>query len=299
MIKRREFIAGLGVVAAWPLAARAQQPALPLIGFASPGTPERSTLNMAAFLRGLADTGYVEGRNVAIEYRWAGDRNDRLADLAIELIRRQVAVIVLPGSTANALAAKAATQTVPVVFLIGTNPVELGLVASLARPGGNMTGITLLANELYAKQLELLHECVPAATSIAVLVNPTNFANGIAVTVVQAAARALGTGLLVLNASNQSEIEAAFLTLAQQRAGGLMVLGDPFLLAQRSQIVGLAARNAVPAIYVFREEVEAGGLMSYGTDIVDASRRVGVYAGRILKGRSLPISRYSRRRKSN
>jgi ABC transporter substrate binding protein len=216
MIKRREFIAGLGVVAAWPLAARAQQPALPLIGFASPGTPERSTLNMAAFLRGLADTGYVEGRNVAIEYRWAGDRNDRLADLAIELIRRQVAVIVLPGSTANALAAKAATQTVPVVFLIGTNPVELGLVASLARPGGNMTGITL-----------------------------------------------------------------------------------PFLLAQRSQIVGLAARNAVPAIYVFREEVEAGGLMSYGTDIVDASRRVGVYAGRILKGRSLPISRYSRRRKSN
>jgi putative ABC transport system substrate-binding protein len=241
-MRRRQFIAGLGSAAAWPVAAGAQQPAMPVIGFASLGTPQRSLLNMAAFLRGLADTGYVEGRNVAIEYRWAGDQNDRLADLTAELIRRRVTVIVLPGSTANALAAKTATQTVPVVFLIGTNPVELGLVASLARPGGNVTGITLLSNELYAKQVELLHECIPAA-GFALLVNPTNLANRIAVTVAQAAARALGTGLLVLNASSQSEIEAAFQTLSQQRAGGLIVAGDPFLFAQRSQIVSLVRKS--------------------------------------------------------
>jgi putative ABC transport system substrate-binding protein len=204
-MRRREFIAGLVSAAVWPPVAWAERAAVPVIGFVSPGTPQRSLLNMTAFLRGVADSGYVEGRNVAIEYRWAGDRNDRLADLTAELIRRRVGVIVLPGSTANALAAKAASQTVPVVFLIGTNPVELGLVASLARPGGNITGITLLSNELYAKQLELLHECVPAA-AFALLVNPTNFAS-----------------LLVLNASNQSEIEAAFQTLSQQRARGLIV----------------------------------------------------------------------------
>jgi putative ABC transport system substrate-binding protein len=283
-VKRREFIALMGGAAAWPLAAHAQQPAMPVIGFLHPEALETIREFVAAFHRGLADTGHVEGRNVTVEYRWAEGQNDRLPVLAAELARRRVAAIAAPGSTPAALAAKAATKTIPIVFAVGTDPVEIGLVASLNRPGGNLTGVTNLVVEVTAKCLEVLHEMVPAATQIAFLVNPTNPASDGILREGQAAARVLGLRLLVLNASDPSEIEAAFATLARERAGALLVGQDALFSSRRDQLVALVARHAVPAIYQFREYAAAGGLMSYGTSDSDRYRQVGVYTGRILKG---------------
>jgi putative ABC transport system substrate-binding protein len=260
-MRRREFIAGVGGAAAWPLAARAQQPALPVIGFLNSQSLEARRERVAAFHRGLADTGYVEGQNVAIEYRWAEGRNDRLPQLAGDLARRQVSVIAADGAP-SALAAKAATQTIPIVFLTGSDPVEIGLVGGLNRPGGTLTGLSILATEVTAKRVQILHELVPAAAVIGLLVNPTNPNFESETREARIAARTLGVLLLVLNASHQSEIEAAFATLVQQRAGALVVGEDPFFLTQRDQLVALAARNAVPAIYVNYEVPVAGGLMS-------------------------------------
>jgi putative ABC transport system substrate-binding protein len=240
---------------------------------------------LAAFRRGLAESGYFEERNLAIEYRWAEDHYDRLPELAAELVRRQVAVIVIPGSTPGALALKKATQTIPIIFLIGTDPVRTGLVASLNRPGGNLTGFRLLDTEIAAKRLELLHELVPAATTIAMFVNQTNSAAAEAETKdIQVGAEILGIRLLVLNASSRSEIEAGFATLVRERAGALVVPGETFFTTQRERLVALTVEHAVPTIFQYREFTEAGGLISYGPNNLDAYRQVGVYTGRILKG---------------
>jgi putative tryptophan/tyrosine transport system substrate-binding protein len=285
-MKRRAFITLIGGAAvAWPLAARAQQPKMPVIGYLSGATFEMMREYVAAFHRGLADEGFAEGRNVAIEYRWAEGHNDRLPALATDLVRRNVAVIVVGSSIPGALAAKAATQIIPIVFQIGTDPVKVGLVASLARPGGNITGITIINVELIAKCLELMHNLMPPATTIAVLVNPANIpqtATGKGV--LQDAARVLGARMVILNASSPSEIESAFATLVGERVGALVVSGENFFLTQRNRLVELAAHHAVPTIYAYREYVAAGGLMSYGADVSDANRRVGVNTGRILKG---------------
>jgi putative ABC transport system substrate-binding protein len=282
-MKRREFITLLGGAAvAWPRVARAQQ-RMPVIGYLLSDLLEPERQFVAAFHRGLAETGYVEGRNVAIEYRSAESRNDRLPALAAELVRRQVAVIAT-SSTPGALAAKAATQTIPIVFGIGSDPVEIGLVASLNRPGGNLTGVSQLNVDIAAKRLEMLHELVPAATQIAVLVNPTNPAGEALLREAQVAARALGVRLSVLNASSESEIDGAFATLVGQRADALLVSGDNLFTTHRDRIIALAARHAVPAIYQFREFAAAGGLMSYGASVTDAYRLLGVYTGQILKG---------------
>ena len=285
-MKRREFIALLGgAAAAWPLAARAQQPAMPVIGFLDSRSPDAFADRLRGFRQGLKDTGYVEGENVAIEYRWAENQFDRLPELAAELVRRQVAVIVASGGAAAAFAAKAATTTIPIVFIVGEDPVRLGLVASLARPGGNLTGINFLSGELTAKRLELLRELVPGAARVAVLVNPANAANTeTTLRDVEPAARAMGLQIQVLNASTSREIDAAFATIVRERPDALFVGSDAFFNARRVQLALLAARHGVPAIYSDREYAEAGGLMSYGSNIVDAYRQVGVYAGRILKG---------------
>jgi putative tryptophan/tyrosine transport system substrate-binding protein len=298
-MKRREFITLLGgAMAAWPLAARAQQAAMPVVGFLSGAALEMMREYVAAFHRGLADAGFAEGRNVAIEYRWAEGHNDRLPGLATDLVRREVAVIVVGGSTPGALAAKAATQTVPIVFLVGPDPVKLGLVASLNRPGGNITGITILNVELIAKCLELMHSLMPPATTIAVLVNPANILQTATERrIVQDAAHVLGARVVVVNASSPSEIESAFATLVGERVGALVVSGENFFLTQRDRLVELAAHHAVPAIYAYREYVAAGGLMSYGTDISDAYRHVGVDTGRILKGEKaadLPVQQVTK-----
>ena len=284
-MRRRKFITLLGGAAAWPLAARAQQPAMPVIGFLHLTSLETNRENLAAFRLGLGDTGYIEDKNVAIEYRWAQGRNDRLPTLVAELVGRQVSVIVVLESTNGALAAKEATKTIPVVFMQGADPVRIGLVDSLNRPGGNLTGINLFLVEVVAKRLELLLELVPTAKSIAYLRNPTNpvFAET-ETREVQVAARALGVRLLLMNASRPSEIEAAFADLVQQRADALLVSGDGFLHTHRDEIVALVERHAVPAIYSMREYVAAGGLMSYGTNYLSAWRQAGVYTGRILKG---------------
>jgi putative ABC transport system substrate-binding protein len=285
MIKRREFIVGLGSAAAWPVAARAQQPAMPVIGYLDAGAFETRRGAVAAIHRGLSETGYVEGRNLAVEYRWAEGHYDRLPTLADDLARRRVAVIVALGSTVPAFAAKAATNSIPIVFSVGVDPVESGLVASLNRPGGNLTGISILVSAVAAKRLELLHEMVPAATLIAYFVNPTSPVAAEAQTKeLQAAAGILGVRLLVLNASDPSEFEAAFATLVREQAGGLVGSGDGLFVNHREQLVALAARHRVPAIYADRVYTAAGGLMSYGTDILEVYRQVGVYAGRILKG---------------
>jgi ABC-type uncharacterized transport system substrate-binding protein len=285
-IRRREFIFTLGgAAAAWPLAARAQQPAMPVVGFLSGASLETRREFVAAFHRGLAETGYIEGQNVAIEYRWADGQNNRLPALAAELVRRQVAVIATLGSTPAALAAKVATQSIPIVFWVGTDPVEAGLVASLNRPGGNLTGVASLAIEVAGKCLEVLRELVPAATSVGLLVNPTNPATTESYTrEVQNAARVLGLRLLVQNASKGNEIEPAVATLLQQRVGALMSMADPIFFTQIDQLVALAARHAIPAISPFREFTAAGGLVSYGSNLNDAYRQVGIYTGRILKG---------------
>jgi putative ABC transport system substrate-binding protein len=297
-MRRRDFFTLVGGAAAWPLAAGAQQPAMPVIGFLHLTSPETNRENLATFRRGLADTGYIEGKNVAIEYRWAQDRNDRLPTLAAELVRLQVSVIVVLESTNGALAAKAATQTIPIVFMQGADPVRIGLVDSLSRPGGNLTGINLFLVEVAAKRLELLLESVPTAKSIAYLRNPTNpvFAET-EMREVQVAARALGVRLLLVNASRPSEIETAFSDLVQQRPDALLVSGDGFLHTHRDEIVALVERNAVPAIYSMREYVAAGGLMSYGTNYLNAWRQAGVYTGRILKGErptDLPVQQVTR-----
>jgi len=282
-MRRRSFITLLsGAAAAWPLAARGQQPAMPVIGHLHSGSPNRWAPFVAAFRDGLKEAGYVEGQNVAIEFRWAEDHDDRLPALAADLVRRPVAVIV--GNTPGALAAKAATTTIPIVFSSGTDPVKLGLVTSLSRPASNVTGVSFFANDLEAKRLGLLHELVPQATVIAAFVNP-NFPDAAdRLTELQEAARTLGKQMQVLNVGTGSEIDAAFAAVAQQRPDALIVTADPFLTARRYQIVALAARYALPTIYAARESVVAGGLMSYSTSLVDAYHQKGIYTGRILKG---------------
>jgi putative ABC transport system substrate-binding protein len=285
-MRRREFIAGLsGAAAAWPLAARAQQPALPVVGFVSGRSADDSARSGAAFRKGLSEAGYVEGQNATVEYHWLDGRYDRLPSLMADLVRRRVAVIATPGSSPAALAAKAATATIPVVFGVGQDPVKLGLVASLARPGGNATGINFFLQEIEAKRLGLLHELVPKAVRIAVLVNPAN-APAAEATLREAleAARAIGLQTQVLKASTSREIEAVFATLMREPADALFVAADAFLGSRRVQFATLAARYAIPAAYPSRECVEVGGLMSYGTDGAEMYRQVGVYAGRILKG---------------
>ena len=282
-MRRREFITFLGGAAAWPLAVRAQQPAMPVIGFLIPTSPDAFADRLRAFRQGLKDTGYVEGENVAIVYRWAEDQLDRLPALAAELVRRQVAVIVAIAGAA--FAAKAATSTIPIVFTAGEDPVRLGLITSIARPGGNVTGINILSLELVAKRLELLRELVSSAARVAVLVNPTNAANTeTTLRDVEGAARAIGLQIQVLNASTSREIDAAFAALARERPDALLVGGDLLFTTRRVQMSLQAMRHAIPATYSARENVEAGGLMSYGSNLTDALRQVGVYTGRILKG---------------
>jgi putative ABC transport system substrate-binding protein len=285
-VRRRDFIRLIGgALIGRPLVARGQQPTMPVIGFLHLTSLETNRENLAGYRRGLGDTGYIEDKNAAIEYRWAEGRNDRLRTLADELVRRQVSVIVVLESTNGALAAKAATQTIPIVFMQGADPVRIGLVDSLNRPGGNLTGIGLLSAETAGKRLELLLELVPTATSIAYLRNPTNPVYAESETrEVEVAARARGVRLLPVNASTPSEIETAFAELVQQRADALQVSSDGFLLTHPEQIVALAARHAVPAIYAWRQFTSVGGLISYGTNIRDAWRQAGIYTARILKG---------------
>jgi putative ABC transport system substrate-binding protein len=280
-LKRREFITLLGGAAAWPLAARAQQPAIPVIGFLDASSAAERADFTAAFQRGLADAGYVEGQNVAIEYRWAEGRYDRLPELATDLVRRRVSVIAAP-STAAALAAKAATATIPIVFGVGGDPVKLGLVASLNRPGGNATGFNFFTNELATKRMQLLRELVPAAKRVALLTNPTDPANESLLRDVETAAT--GQQILVFEAATSREIDTAFDGLVHEKVDALFVGGGAFLITRRVQFAVLAARYAVPAAYSQRAFVEAGGLMSYGTNLADTFRQVGAYAGSILKG---------------
>jgi putative tryptophan/tyrosine transport system substrate-binding protein len=283
-VKRRQFIAVLGgAPAAWPLAARAQQPAMPVIGFLNAQSPDPSANRLRAFRQGLKDAGHVEGENVAIEYRWAEGQYDQLPALAADLVRRRVAMIATFAPPA-ALAAKAATTTIPIVFAVPEDPVRLGLVASLARPGGNLTGINFFVGELVAKRLEFLRELVPTASRVAVLVNPTGPSAETTVRDVDLAAREMGLQIQVLYGSTRQEINAAFATLLREGPDALFVGGDPFFNDRRVQMAQLAAYNRVPATYSNRDLAEAGGLMSYGTNIADAWRQAGLYTGRILKG---------------
>jgi putative tryptophan/tyrosine transport system substrate-binding protein len=295
-MKRRDFITLLGgAAAAWPLAARAQQAAVPVIGFLFHQSADLFAHRLRAFRQGLKETGYVEGENIVIEYRWAEGQFGRLPVLAEELVRRQVAVIVTPSLT-GALAAKAATTTIPIVFAVAEDPVRLGLVASLARPGGNLTGINFFSSELVAKRLELLRELVPRAARVAVLVNPSNLGERTEKEV-EAAARALGLQIQILNATSSREIDAAFAALVRERVDALFVSPDGFFNGRRVQLATMAARHAVPMTSATREVAEAGGLMSYGPNIAAAWRVVGVYAGRILKGAKpteLPVEQASK-----
>jgi putative ABC transport system substrate-binding protein len=297
-VKRRHFITLLGgAAAAWPLTARAQQPAMPVVGFLFSQSADAFAHRVRAVRQGLKEAGYSEGQNVVIEYRWAEGQYARLATLADELVRRQVAVIIAPGEPAT-LAARAATTTIPIVFAVAEDPVRRGLVASLARPGGNLTGINFFNAELVAKRLELLRKLVPTASRVAVLVNPSNIASGERTEKeVEVAARALGLQLQVLNASTSREIDAAFAALVRERADALFVGPDGFFNARRVQLATMAARHLVPMTSPTREIAEAGGLMSYGPDIADAWRQLGVYAGRVLRGAKpteLPVEQASK-----
>jgi putative ABC transport system substrate-binding protein len=280
-VKRREFITLLGGAAAWPVAARAQQPAMPVIGVLHSGSPEQYANLMTAFRKGLSETGYVEGQNVAIEFRWAAGQDDRLPELAAELIRRQVAVIATPASTPAALAAKAATTTIPVVFTTSGDPVALGLVASINRPGGNATGIIGLTVETTGKRVGLLHELVPQVARVVALVNPNSMLTEVMVKDLGASG---GLPLEIVYAGTNLEIDVVFAQLAQTPGGALLVSPDPFFVYRRAQIVTLAARHALPVIYPVREFVEIGGLMSYGPNFANIVRQAGIYTGRILKG---------------
>jgi putative tryptophan/tyrosine transport system substrate-binding protein len=285
-MRRREFIGLLGgAAAAWPLSASAQQPTMPVVGFVSGRSLDSSARHATAFSKGLSETGYVEGQNVMVEQHWLGGQYDRLPALMADLARRRIAVIATPGSNPASLAAKAATSTIPIVFGVGENPVKLGLVASLARPGGNATGINFFVSEVVAKRLGLLHELLPKVVRVAVLVNPANAPTAEAtLREVPEAAQAFGLQIQIVKASTSREIEAAFATLVRERAEGLLVAPDGFFLDRRVQFATLATRYGIPAAYPAREAVEAGGLMSYGTDLKDMYRRVGVYTGQILKG---------------
>jgi putative ABC transport system substrate-binding protein len=283
-VKRRTFITLLGSAAAWPLAARAQQAAKPVIGFMHVGTADPLAHLASAFRQGLKDTGYIEGKNVAIEFRWAEGQNDRLTAFAADLVRLPAAVIITGGGEVPARAAKAATTTIPIVFNVGRDPVKAGLVASLARPGGNATGVNIFTTELAAKRLGLLHELSPAASVIAHLVNPNFPPSATNAREVQAAATSIGRQILLLNAGSESEIDTAFANMAQQRVGAVLVGADPYFYSRREQFVALATRYAILASYEQREFATAGGLMYYGTNIAESYRQMGVYAGRILKG---------------
>ena len=301
-MQRRDFIAGFGGAAAssiiWPRNARAQQRALPVVGFVNGGSGDLGAGPAAAFRKGLGETGYVEGRNVTVEYHWLDNGYDRLPALIADLVRRRVAVIATPGSPAAAFAAKAATATIPIVFGVGDDPAKLGLVASLARPGGNLTGINFFTDEVLGKRLGLLHDLVPKAVRVAVLLNPANGAGAEGtLRPVQEAARSIGLQIQILNATTISEIDAAFATLARERPDALFVQADAFMTSRRVQLANLAARDRIPASYSQRASVQAGGLMSYGTDLDDMFRQVGVYTGNILKGAKpadLPVQQSTR-----
>jgi putative tryptophan/tyrosine transport system substrate-binding protein len=291
-MRRREFITLVGgAAAAWPLAARAQQAPMPVIGFLRPSTPESVVHLLRAFRAGLKEIGFVEGQNVAIEYRWAERQEDRLGEIAAELVRRQVAVIVTPGSTPAALAAKAETTTIPIVFSSGIDPVNSGLITSFNKPGGNVTGIYQLSGDLIGKRLGLLHEVVPAVTTIALLVNPANAVVTDSTTKeAQAAARSLGLEIKLFAVSNNRDIDAAFTEIAHQRIGAILISPDVLFTGRRVQLATLATRFAIPSIYSIREYAEVGGLMSYGRSLADEWRRLGIYVGRVLKGeKGLPV----------
>jgi len=295
-MRRREFITLFGcnaaAAAAWPFVARAQQPAIPVIGFLSSGLPDADAPFVAAFRQGLKEINYVQDQNVAIEYRWAEGHYDRLPALAVDLVQRQVKVIAAVAGTASALAAKAATTMIPIVFNVGTDPVKLGLVASLNHPGGNATGMNFLVSELIGKQFAILHELAPKAEVIGVLANPNFPDSESQIRDIQAAARMIGQQTLFVNASSEQDIDMAFATLKQKGAGALFAAPDPFLYGRRTQIISLAARNAVSAIYGQREFTMAGGLISYGAALTDVYRQMGTYVGRILRGEApadLPV----------
>jgi putative tryptophan/tyrosine transport system substrate-binding protein len=283
-VRRRELITLLGGAAAWPLAARAQQPAMPIIGFLHSASPGPYANLLAAFREGLRESGFVEGKNVAIEYRWAEGRYDRLPALAAELVQLKVALIAAAGGESSPLAAKAATNTIPIVFTAGGDPVEAGLVESLGRPGGNITGTTIMGLQMGPKRLDIVKQLVPSASNISMLANPKFPTVPGEVRDMQEAARALGIQVTVLNASTEGEIENAFRTMVQQRTDALVIATDPFLLARREQLVALASYNRVPTIYFLREFVDVGGLISYGPNISNGYRQAGLYAGQILKG---------------
>jgi len=292
-MRRREFMALLGgAAAAWPLAARAQQQGMPVVGFMSARSPAEAASDLAAFRHGLGQTGYFEGKNVTIEYRWAEGHYDRLPAMATELVARQVAVIAAVGGEPSGLAAKAATTTIPIVCSLGGDAVKAGLVTQLNRPGGNITGVSILGSEMGPKRLELAHQLVPNASTLAVLINaklPLGLAEA---RDMEAAAHSLGLQITVLDASSENEIDRAFAVLAEHKVDVLIINTDPFLLGQRQQIVGLAARRNIPTVYFLREFVDAGGLMSYGPSVANSYRQAGIYVGRILKGENageLPV----------
>ena len=285
MLKRREFITLLGgAAAAWPLAVRAQPAAMPIVGFLNVGSADRGAHQVAAFRQGLKETGYIEGRNITVEFRWADGRYDLLPTLAADLIRRQPAVVLTGGGEAPFRAVRAASETVPIVFNIGNDPVQIGLVTSLAKPGGNATGVNFLSVEIAAKRLGLLNSLVPTSSMIALLVNPNFPATETSVSQLQSAALAMGRQVEIIKATNEGELDASFATISQMRAGALMVGNDPFFTSRRAQIVALAASLAIPAIYEQREFALVGGLISYGASIADTYRQLGIYVGRIVKG---------------
>jgi putative tryptophan/tyrosine transport system substrate-binding protein len=300
-MRRRDVIALLGGAAApaglLPRAVKAQQPAIPVVGYLGNGSPEATAHLVAAFRKGLSETSYVEGQNVAIEFRWTHNDNNRLPELAADLVRRRVAVMAAPGSIATALAAKAATATIPIVFSAGADPVQMGLVASLNRPGGNVTGVSTMNNELVGKQIGLLHELLPGAERYAALVNSNNPASAAMIMDARTAVAAIGRQIEVLTVSTNGDIDAAFASLMQKRVEALLVAPDPLFTNRRVQLQSLATRHAVPTIFSLRENAEAGGLMSYGSSITDLFRQTGIYVGRILKGEKpsdLPVMRATR-----